>query len=33
MSAYKIKTLEGIIQLRARFREPGKKLVFANGYG
>jgi rfaE bifunctional protein nucleotidyltransferase chain/domain len=31
MSVQKIKTLEEIVQLRARFRELGKKLVFANG--
>ena len=31
MSAQKIKTLNEILQLRARFRELGKKLVFTNG--
>jgi rfaE bifunctional protein nucleotidyltransferase chain/domain len=29
--ALKIKTLEEIVKLRARFRENGKKLVFTNG--
>jgi rfaE bifunctional protein nucleotidyltransferase chain/domain len=31
MSAQKIKTLEEMVRLRARFRELGKKLVFTNG--
>jgi D-beta-D-heptose 7-phosphate kinase/D-beta-D-heptose 1-phosphate adenosyltransferase len=31
MSVQKIKTLKEIIQLRARFRDLGKKLVFTNG--
>jgi D-beta-D-heptose 7-phosphate kinase/D-beta-D-heptose 1-phosphate adenosyltransferase len=31
MSALKIKTLEEIVCLRARFRESGRKLVFTNG--
>jgi len=31
MSAQKIKTLEEIIRLRARYRETGRKLVFTNG--
>ena len=31
MCAQKIKTLDEIIKLRARFRELGKKLVFTNG--
>jgi D-beta-D-heptose 7-phosphate kinase/D-beta-D-heptose 1-phosphate adenosyltransferase len=31
MSAQKIKTLEEIIQLRALYRETGRKLVFTNG--
>ncbi len=31
MSVRKIKTLEEIIRLRARFRESGRKVVFTNG--
>ncbi len=31
MSAEKIKTLEEVVRLRARFRDLGKKLVFTNG--